>query len=188
MRDAFDEYTAHPPSEFDHYSAPTAGFSGVFEQLVSEHRQAARLISRLFLAQGKQRTELWTVLRRNLLAHEYAEQHALYANLANYPSLQPLLDEHTSDIPHVEILILQLDALEVDTAAWELLLHRLEAALNGHVETEEVALFPRAQDLLGQQRSLELSLIYIDAKSSLSLSSAIGAAREGLKKSSPAAA
>jgi hypothetical protein len=188
MFDAFDQYTAHPPNDFDHFDAPTEGFVGVFEQLVSEHRQVAHVISRLFQEQGSERAAVWNTLRRNLLVHEYAEQHAVYAALDNYPSLQVMLDDHTDDVPPLETLILQLDAFPVDTEEWELTLHRLEAMINDHVQREEVELFPRVQDVLGTARALELARVYVAAKALLLEGGNIGTAREALKNSTRSAA
>jgi hypothetical protein len=167
MRDAFDEYTTNPPSDFDHATSTTEGFQGVFEQLVSEHRQVAHLIARLFQEQGAQRAELWATLRRNVLAHEFAEHQVLYAALDCYPSLQVLIESHTHDVSVQDTQLRQLDALAVDTEEWELGLRRLEALLEAHVEKEEVELFPRAQDLLGPERVQELELDYLVVKSSL---------------------
>lgn len=130
---------------------------GVFEALVAQHRQAAELFERLeTMGDSAERREPWNELRGFILSHERAEDVELYAALEGHEAAREVLERHAREVIDIESLIDELDAMDHDSQRWRGVFAKLAEAFEAHVRQEEAEFFPRAQEILGQERSRDM--------------------------------
>ena len=115
--------------------AALKGLSGVFRTLSEQHGQASALLRRL-KGNSDRRADLWPTVRTELLAHERAEMEVVYRELHYDPRTRLMAEHH-------------------DEEAVQTVQH--------HVAEEEGEIFPKAQDVIGRDRTLAMDITYEDA-------------------------
>ena len=169
MPNAFEEIAALAISEWNAKSVRRGSpATGVFMQLIAEHREATALIVRFKdTAAVELRRVVWEQLRSALLTHERAEAQAVYSAFSDYPNLQVFADEHERQAHTLDGMLMDLDKLPLEGVEWQAAFERLEAALRQHVAAEESVYFPRAEHVMGTDRVTALEASYLSAKQTL---------------------
>jgi hypothetical protein len=144
------------------------GLYGVFRTLADEHQQIAKqlLASTLAPTLGK-RAELWYEVRRQLLAHEQAEDEIVYADFEMHAGLSDILGQHEDASAHLRRLVEKVDEPPLLSVEWEAAVKHLHAALKWHATREDDDFFPRAQAFISERRSEELKELFNEAKKTI---------------------
>jgi len=141
------------------------GLTGVFMHLMEEHGKVSALIKRVSMSTDDEvRAKLYPMIRMELLAHEKGEVEAVYPMLAEFPETAAIASEHRNQASELEAAIIELDALAVSSPSWAPAFERLAKLVTDHVNLEEGSYFPRAQKLLGEERTKELLPAFEAAK------------------------
>ena len=133
------------------------GLTGVFKHLMEEHGKVSALIKRVSMSKDeKVRAENFPTIRSELLGHETGELQVVYPALAEYPATSWIAEEHSRHAGELKKCIEELDRLSFRDAGWGPAFDRLANLVDEHVTKEEGDYFPKAQKVLGDQRSEEL--------------------------------
>ncbi|HVY44345.1 MAG TPA: hemerythrin domain-containing protein, partial [Minicystis sp.] len=143
--------------------AAAKGLVGVFRVLSDQHGQAAALLLRA-KGDADKRAELWPEIRRTLLSHEKGELSAVYPELARFAETRPLAEHHDREAGELERTIHAIDAIDMSSDAWQSKLEELIELVQHHVDEEEGEIFPRAQEVLGEDKARALESSYIAAQ------------------------
>ena len=141
------------------------GLRGVFTKLAEQHHAVATLLTRALHVEGlRERNELWTEIRKELISHEQGELLEVYPVLESYEATRELARRHGDHANELEDAIADLDAIGAGAPAWKPALERLIAIVKEHVALEEQELFPRAQQALGDEAARQLERAFLRAK------------------------
>ncbi|HKU39315.1 MAG TPA: hemerythrin domain-containing protein [Polyangiales bacterium] len=125
--------------------ATLEGLTGVFRHLEREHGEVSALLVRLKASSDPDvRRELLPTIRRELLAHEEAEQRALYPALREHPHTTRMAEAHDRDAESLEAAVKELNSVAVDSPHFQPMLERLIERVQHHVREEEDDYFPVA--------------------------------------------
>lgn len=137
------------------------GLDGVFATLVSQHREAASLLSRALDSDDPdKRRELWSEIRRKLMAHETAEKQVVYATLQSYAGMQQIVMQHDREADALDAAIAEVDDAGYANTGWTTSVRALIALIEDHVRHEEEDFFPRALEAIGSDTAKGLSERY----------------------------
>lgn len=140
------------------------GLGGVFRTLMEQHGKASGLLHRIKSADDvEKRVELWETVRAQLLAHERAEMEVIYRELHYDPRTREMAEHHDQEAGQLEQLISQMDMNAVGGAQWDGLFDQLVNTVEHHVSEEEGEIFPKAQDVLGKERTKALDATFENA-------------------------
>jgi len=142
--------------------AALKGLSGVFRTLTEQHGQASALLHRL-KGNPDRRVELWPTVRTELLAHERAEMEVVYRELHYDPRTRQMAEHHDQEAGELESIIRRLDMLPMNDPTWETVFDELVRTVQHHVSEEEGDIFPKAQDVIGRDRTQAMDVTYEDA-------------------------
>ena len=138
------------------------GLTGVFAKLAEQHHEAGALLSSAADTDDyTKRSDLWRVIRKELMSHEQAELQEIYPVIEGYAQARDIAIRHAGHASELETLIQHLDAIAVQSDEWKPALDRLIAKVKEHVEKEEDDFFPRAQEILGEDRIKKLEDPYL---------------------------
>jgi len=141
------------------------GLRGVFTKLAEQHHAVAALLTRLVHTKElKEKNDLWTQIRKELISHEQGELLEVYPVLESYESTRELARRHAEHAGELEDAIAELDVIGPGSDAWGPALSRLIAIVKDHVELEEQVLFPRAEQALGGDVAKQLEASFLRAK------------------------
>lgn len=142
------------------------GLSGVFMHLMEEHGKVGALMKRVRASSDVDvRSELYPLIRRELLAHERGEVTVVYPELAAFPETSGIASEHASEASELQVAIAEVDQLPFTSAEWAPAFDNLLNLVFAHVDREESDYFPKAQKVLGDERAKELLARFEAAKS-----------------------
>lgn len=133
----------------------------IFEALRESHGIQRSLMRKLMRAEaGPYRVELFTALRRELAAHEAAEERYLYVPMLMddrglHPSRDALADHHTMDD-----LVEELQTRNHAGRHWTANLSKLSEELHEHLKEEERQFFQLAGRILGDRQKITLAKKY----------------------------
>ncbi len=143
------------------------GLTGVFMHLMEEHGKVDALIKRVGMSSDEAvRAKLYPTIRSELMAHEKGELKVVYPALAQYPETAAIASAHAHHASEIEAAIAELDALSFNSPSWPPAFERLARLVNEHVEQEESTYFPKAQQVLGEERAKQLLPAFEAAKHS----------------------
>jgi hemerythrin superfamily protein len=141
------------------------GLKGVFTKLAEQHHQVSSLLSTIEKTDDlTRRAALWAEIRRELVSHEQAELLQVYPLLEDYETTREIARLHTQAAGELETAVQELDGIGFQSDAWQPALERLIEKVRAHVELEEEQLFPRAQEILGDDVARELEVPFERAK------------------------
>jgi len=141
------------------------GLRGVFTKLAEQHHAVAALLTRaLHTEELRERNELWTQIRKELISHEQGELLEVYPVLESYEAIRDIARRHAEHATELEDSIRELDVLGAGSVAWRPALERLSAIVKEHVALEEQELFPRAQEVVGEDVAKQLEQPFLRAK------------------------
>ena len=128
------------------------GLVGVFNTLAGQHSEAGALLDRA-KADPQKRPELWPEIRAALKAHEQGELREVYPVLRQYPELKAYADRHESEASQLSQTIDQMDAQDPRSKQFAALLDQLIGLVKAHVAEEEGEIFPKSQQVIGNDRA-----------------------------------
>ena len=131
------------------------GLVGVFKTLAQQHGEASALLERARADEGK-RADLWPTIRAALKSHEQGELREVFPVLRQYPELAALADQHETEASELSRTINQMSTIGPRSPQFAAHLDRLIGLVQTHVADEEKRIFPRAQEVIGDERAREL--------------------------------
>lgn len=165
MPNVIEESITKAAGELGSFKAKVNGLDGVFRRLTEEHKEVAILLQRAGMSRDpNERAEVWGKVRQDLRAHEQAELQIVYSELELHPALSEIVRRHEAEAEQLQVLIANVDAASFSSAQWEGSLNQLEQAVLQHAEIEEEEFFPRAQQVIGEERAQQLEYKYLQAK------------------------
>lgn len=165
MSNMFEDAVTKAVAKLGSIKAKVNGLDGVFRRLTEEHKEVAILLQRAGMStDAEKRAELWSKIREQLTAHEQAELQVVYTAFEAYPALTELVRQHEADADKLQALITNMDTSPAASAQWEGCLRQLEHAVLKHAEREEEEFFPRAQEIIGEDRAQQLEYPYLQAR------------------------
>src|SRR3954469_10783845 len=133
------------------------GLTGVFMHLMEEHGKVGALIKRVAATSDEAvRAKLYPTIRTELLGHEKGELKVVYPALAEFPETAAIAAAHAHQASEMEAAIAELDALSFNSPSWAPAFERLAKLVFHHVDQEESNYFPKAQQVLGEERAKRL--------------------------------
>lgn len=143
--------------------ATLEGFHGVFRTLTEQHGEVTAMLKRVQKDNDK-RDELWPKIRQELLSHERGEVRVLYPELRKFDATRDLADEHDMEADELENKIAEIDAAPI--GEFGRVFDELVDLVEQHVKLEESTIFPKADDVLGEDRARALDDEFLAAKRS----------------------
>lgn len=164
MANRMDDVVSHGMGKVKAVKARFEGLIGVFNTLAEQHGEVAALFKRI-QDKPERRGELWPKIRAELISHEQSEIRELYPVLRQFPETAALADQHDAEAREMAATIHRLDELDLHDEAWDVLFDELVANVLHHAtQEEERDIFPRAQQVLGEERALELDAKVVATK------------------------
>lgn len=151
--------------------AVAAGFNGlrgVFLHLAEEHGEVGALMKQLSkTTDPKVRHEHFPHIRAELLSHEKGELAEVYGVLANFEQLRSVVLEHNEQAHTLEKAIADVDAIDFASEEWATSFDRLLGLVQAHAKEEEDDFFPKAQQFIDEEESLQILKRYEAAKQAI---------------------
>jgi hemerythrin-like domain-containing protein len=149
-------------------TARVKGLTGVFNHLAEEHAQATSLLKLTKAASDPSKQgELWSALRKEILAHERAELLHVYPVLERHEATRDMAERHREEAAELELALANVGRSNVGTAQWFERFAHLEEVVKKHIEEEEQQLFPLAQSTVDRATSDDLRSRFESTKMSL---------------------
>lgn len=132
------------------------------ELLKQDHQEALELIESLELTEdqfdeeAELDSEAFPRLQTALKLHTQLEEEVFYPALENFHETRELIKEAYRAHEQVDELLTQLAALTPTQEDFQEMLAELRDSLEQHIEEEEGEIFPKAEDLCGQQKLQEM--------------------------------
>lgn len=147
-------------------STPTKeGLSGVFKMLAEEHGELTQMMRNTLESANKgRRRDLYSEIRRRLLAHEYGELKELYPALSIYDGMRQMAAIHSEDTFELAATIKGLDSLILDGERWTEQFQLLTRLVIQHSFQEETEFFPKAFERIGKDEAERLQGFYESAR------------------------
>jgi hypothetical protein len=165
MPNPIEELAAKTAGKVGAVAARAKGLTGVFNKLAEQHKEAATMLKRLSLVDDvSKRQDLWSSVRRELLAHERAELAAVYPVIEQHEATRDIADRHGQQADTLEAAIGEIDIVGCDSPNFKPLVERLITLVKLHVEEEENEFFPRAQEALGKEGVNDLEGPFMGAR------------------------
>jgi iron-sulfur cluster repair protein YtfE (RIC family) len=142
-------------------AAVFTGERGIFTRLKGEHREVAVLMEH---CAATPTMELYERVRAELLAHATAEEEVFYSALEQIPVTKELAIKSREQHDHIERILMELDPLTAGEPLWLERFNELVSEVEAHVQEEEDALFPMAEQVLTKPQHKILEERYIARK------------------------
>ena len=132
------------------------------ELLKEDHRESMELIEQLELTGEDEAgvegmpTETFNQLKSALTLHTQLEEKVFYPAMQQFDETREMIAEAVQEHQHVDQLLDEMTALSPGDEEFQELLAELRESIENHVEEEENELFPKAEELCGQQRLEEM--------------------------------
>lgn len=124
------------------------------ELLKQDHREVDSLIAELEGASGDTAgsyTATFTKLKTALTLHADAEEHIFYPAMEQFEETEDLTEEAYAEHDEVKQLLEDMTGLNPGDEDFQTLLAQLKDSVQHHVEEEESEMFPKAEELLGDE-------------------------------------
>jgi hemerythrin-like domain-containing protein len=166
MANIIEEMASKTMAATKEVKARLKGMHGIFAQLMKEHGEVAALLKRVEMTSDPEvRGELFPQIRENLLAHEEGELAELYPVLRQHSETRAMAIEHDTEAAQLRDVIQALHTMAYDAPSWGETFKQLVSLVQHHVDEEESQYFPKANDVLGKERSEQLEATYLRMKS-----------------------
>jgi len=139
------------------------GLTGVFRVLAEQHGEAGALLKRA-AADPDKRMALWPKIREELSSHEKGEMAEVYPVLRQFVETRAIAEHHDREAGELSSLIERIDQTSPSSDDWSRFFEQLVDMVEHHVEEEEHEIFPKAQKVIGAERSKEIEPRFLAAK------------------------
>lgn len=127
-----------------------------FSLLKADHENVAALFEQLESASGRQKLEIFNQIRTELELHAHIEEKVFYPALEEPAETHELTLEAYEEHDVVKKLLRELSRARTPNEEWEAKAKVLQENVEHHVEEEENELFPKANQVLGEEEIEEL--------------------------------
>lgn len=134
--------------------AALVGKGGIFKRLVEEHAEVSVLLDRISrTTDAETKRELFSHVRREVLAHSKAEEREFYAALRDNPRTRSLVETSLHEHGEIDELIDRLSATPISDPGWDGTFQRLASEIEAHVRREEGEVFEEATKIIDRGES-----------------------------------
>lgn len=128
-----------------------------FEILKKDHREVDALMAQLEKADGSAADrQTFETLRESLTIHAEAEETILYPALEEFEETEEEAEHSYDEHAEVKSMLAQMGELEPKSDEFQNLLAQLKSSVQHHVKEEESELFPKGEELLGEEELEEM--------------------------------
>jgi hemerythrin superfamily protein len=168
MPSRMDSMLSHGMGKLKAVKARLSGLHGVFKTLAEQHGEVTALLESAKTSDEKF-TQLWPIIRRELISHEQAEMRELYPVLRAHDATRALADHHDTEAAELEMQIASLDELAIGSPERREMYQRLIDTVRDHAREEETDIFPRAQDAIGKAQAEAIEARFLSAKQQIAM-------------------
>lgn len=141
------------------------GETGIFQKLKEEHGEVSVMLKRCAASDDPAvREELFMEIKKQLIGHAKAEEREFYSVLKKHEETRELAENAIEEHQEVEETLQQLSSMDFASDEWAEMFEELVEDVEEHVEEEEQELFPKAQEVLDNQRAKEIEGRYLTEK------------------------
>ena len=134
----------------------------IFEALRVSHQTQRELASRLLAspADGAQRQEIFLQLKRELIAHETAEERCFFVPLFEFDQSVDLSRHAIAEHHEMDEMVEHLEKVDPHAAEWQECARKLCDKIEHHLKEEEDKFFPQAGEVLSAGQKEDLGRAY----------------------------
>jgi hemerythrin-like domain-containing protein len=128
------------------------------ELLIQDHKEAASLMDQLETADKGDRSanQMFLQLKQALTLHTQIEEQIFYPALKNHEETSDMVPEALEEHQEVDDILADMSGLNPGNDEFMDKLTELRDSIEHHVEEEENEMFPKAEQVLGQNRLQEM--------------------------------
>ena len=140
----------------------------IFNLLKEDHDKVKNLFQKLEKTEEtSERDELFGQLEHELTVHSRLEEEHFYPVLEHDPRTKDLISEALKEHKQVDQVLEDLMDMLPDDEDWDETLKELNRLVEHHVAEEENTMFPKARQVLGEEKAQELAELIQREKESL---------------------
>lgn len=138
------------------------GRMNIFEALRVSHETQRELSARLLASEPDtpERSRVFLELKRELLAHETAEERCFYVPLFEHGATVDAARHAISEHHEMDEMVEALQKQEANAAGWMAGAKKLAEKIEHHLKEEETKFFQEAGKVLTEQQKLSLAKAY----------------------------
>ena len=134
----------------------------IYEALIVSHDTQRELTARLLASSpdGTERAAIFLDLKRELLAHETAEERCFYVPLFEHDDTVDASRHAIAEHHAMDEMVEELEEQPVNAPGWMAGAKKLCEKVLHHLEEEELKFFPQAREVLGAEQVVALARDY----------------------------
>jgi type I site-specific restriction endonuclease len=134
----------------------------IFQALMVSHETQRELSARLLATPqaSEERQHVFEELKRELGAHETAEERCFYVPLIEHDQSVDLARHAIAEHHEMDEMVEHLDEVDPHAAEWQECCQKLCDKIEHHLNEEEQKFFPQAGEVLGEEQKLQLAQDY----------------------------
>ena len=138
------------------------GMTTIFQALLVSHQTQRELYARLLASKPAtpECQHIFEELKRELQAHETAEERCFYVPLFEYDQSVDLSRHAIAEHHEMDEMVEHLEQVDAHAAEWEECARKLCDKIEHHLGEEEDKFFPQAGEVLTEAQKLELARAY----------------------------
>ncbi|CAA7622611.1 hemerythrin domain-containing protein [Magnetospirillum sp. UT-4] len=139
----------------------------VLDVLKDDHATVERLFSTILATSATdlgRRNQLFDALKEAILKHAHAEEAVFYPALRDRQPAHDMVEHGIGEHHAVAGLLARMNGIPADSDDWIDTLGTIREKLLDHVREEEGDIFPKARQLLGDDRLDEMARTFLSAK------------------------
>jgi hypothetical protein len=134
----------------------------IFQALLVSHETQRELSARVLESQPmEERQRVFEELKRELAAHETAEERCFYVPLMQYDEGMDLSRHAIAEHHEMDEMVEALEKTDPHAAEWQECLRKLCDKIEHHLKEEEDKFFPQAGEVLSEEQKKELGDAYL---------------------------
>lgn len=134
----------------------------IFQALLVSHGVQRELYGRLLASKpaSEERQHVFEELKRELNAHETAEERCFYVPLFEHDQSVDLSRHAIAEHHEMDEMVEHLEKVDPHAAEWQECCQKLCDKIEHHLDEEEQKFFPQAGEVLDAQQKLQLAKAY----------------------------
>ena len=134
----------------------------IFEALLQSHERQRELCRRLLsdIGDAAQRQSVFDELRKELAAHETAEERTFYVPLFEHDETVDAARHGIAEHHEMDEMVEDLEKAKAGSAEWLEALGKLVHKIGHHLDEEEQKFFPQAGEVLSDEQKFALAKDY----------------------------
>ena len=134
----------------------------IFHALLVSHEEQRELSARLLASRPAtgERAHVFEELKRELAAHETAEERCFYVPLFEHDRSVDLSRHAIAEHHEMDEMVEHLEQVDPHSAAWQECCRKLCDKIEHHLNEEEQKFFPQAGEVLSDEQKHQLALDY----------------------------